>query len=326
VDLLIIAGVDISHERLIDLVSIAERARPFYDWVESQFSNHSRQLKTLNQSLNEFTLDELQGAITSCYFPSNKANIPKLFDGVGRTYPHTKACFYFFSWIVRDAPQQRLNPLIQKIAKNQGGARSQAEIETLATLIHEYRNIVQNFQWIAVREVLIDRLEGSRRSLKGHEREASVRLGFAVALQSYYERTGGYGQFDDVDILPTQVNLENETYDILITLTDQFNTRRIFVPIKTRETEGGGHPHLFTRDLSVAIEKVTKKYPDSYFAVILIAKSWVMREIELLTAQVDFLLMINQSPNQFTRLNAEDQGKLNQFISDVLDGNLRRKE
>jgi hypothetical protein len=34
VELLVIAGVDISHIRLVDLAGLADRAKPFYDWIE----------------------------------------------------------------------------------------------------------------------------------------------------------------------------------------------------------------------------------------------------------------------------------------------------
>lgn len=53
-------------------------------------------------------------------------------------------------------------------------------------LIFEYRTIVKSFEWSAVREVVIDRLEGSRRSISGHRIEANIRTSLITAIQYYY--------------------------------------------------------------------------------------------------------------------------------------------
>jgi hypothetical protein len=66
-------------------------------------------LLTVNKS-------QINQIIVACY--SNEAEEkPLLFDGVGRVYEHTKACFYFFAWLIRDAPQQRLSPLVSRMQK-----------------------------------------------------------------------------------------------------------------------------------------------------------------------------------------------------------------
>jgi len=115
--------------------------------------------------------------------------VPHLFDGVGRTYPHTKACFYFFGWLIRDAHQQRLRPLIQRIAQTTREGRHEVETKALALLITTYREQVKTFQWEAIREVILDRLEGSRRSIKGHDLEVAIRTALVVAIEDVFERT-----------------------------------------------------------------------------------------------------------------------------------------
>ena len=54
--------------------------------------------------------------------------------------------------------------------------RNSIEVETdvLSALIIKYRKNVKTFAWQAIREIIIDRLEGSRRSIKGHEKESIV--------------------------------------------------------------------------------------------------------------------------------------------------------
>ncbi len=70
-----------------------------------------------------------------------------------------------------------------------------AETDTLVELILEYRSCVRSFDWLTVREVVIDSLEGSRRSIKGHHLEASVRTALITAFQNYFAIYGNFGNF-----------------------------------------------------------------------------------------------------------------------------------
>ncbi len=82
-------------------------------------------------------------AILDCYSAKDEANLPLLFDGVGRSYSHHKACYYIFSWLIRDAPQQRLGPLIQRVVRNAKGNRIEIEAEILSALFCKYRSHVK---------------------------------------------------------------------------------------------------------------------------------------------------------------------------------------
>ncbi|MBC8098219.1 MAG: hypothetical protein H7Y11_02140 [Armatimonadetes bacterium] len=324
-ELLIIAGIDISHLRLVDLTRLADQAKPFYDWVTIRFQTALLSNASLEQLLLKATSLELKLAIAACYQVTLPLDLPFLFDGVGRTYPHTKACYYFFSWLIRDAPQQRLAPLIQRIMRASAKSRTEVEIEVLTALIIEYRDHVQTFSWEAVREVIIDRLEGSRRSIKGHEKEAIVRTALLVAIQAYYDTHKGYGVFSGIEIPANQVMIGNESYDVSVNLLDSVGEiiGRILMPIKTRETEGGGHAHLFTRDILSAINaaKITKKNTiRDYIAVIIVAKNWSQREAATLRVLVDHLALFDLAPSEFSIFDDAAQLSLNHFVATVFDG------
>src|SRR6266478_4235990 len=197
-------GIDISHSRLVDLAKLADQAKPFYDWVEAKARRLLKSSSTLDEILKHATQKDLTILLTACYGASAEANVPILTDGVGRSYPHSKACYYFFAWIVRDAPQQRLAPLVTRVAGASGENRKDVEVQVLTALILQYRENVKNFRWEAVREVILDRLEGSRRSIKGHEKETIVRTALVAAFQAFYEKHGNYGVFAGIEIPETQ--------------------------------------------------------------------------------------------------------------------------
>lgn len=168
-----IGGIDVSHSRLVDLAKLADQAKPFYDWVAVQFQAQAASRRTLDEILKTMSEVDLRAAMERCYILANQPQVPILTDGVGRTYPHLKACYYFFSWLIRDAPQQRLYPLITRVANATNQTRAQAEVRVLAALIVKYRPNVGTFCWEAVREVIIDRLEGPAGASKGTKKKPS---------------------------------------------------------------------------------------------------------------------------------------------------------
>jgi hypothetical protein len=321
-DLLLLYNIDITHLRLVDLTRLADQAKPFYDWVEKEFQTVLKRDESLNILLLTTTHAELISCIRACYASSDTDTVPLLFDGIGRSYSHKKACFYFFAWLIRDAPQQRLTPLITRMLKNTSSTRTDIEIEVLAALIVKYRPYVTTFAWDAIREVIIDRLEGSRRSIRGHEKEVIVRTALLSSVQDYFTRNQNYGVYGRVEIPASQIIIGNETYDVSVSLIDHTETvaRRILVPIKTRETEGGGHAHLFSRDILSAIRAVRQHSSADFVAVVIIATNWSARETENLREIVDHLIVFEASPTNFHSFDTIEQERLNQFIADVLNG------
>lgn len=322
------AGVDISHARLVDLTRLADQAKPFYEWIERTFQDVLSETRNFTEILNHSDLDDLRQGIRACYSVEDRHDVPFLFDGVGRTYPHSKACYYFFSWTIRDAPQQRLAPMVQRIVQATRKPRTDVEIDVLAQLITKYRKHVRTFSWEAIREVIVDRLEGSRRSIKGHEKETIVRSALLVAIQSYYETHRHYGVFGGVEIPASQVSIGSESYDVSVNLLDGkgITVSRMLVPIKTRETEGGGHSHLFTRDIMSAITSAKSSGSNDYLAVIIVAKNWSRREARAIEEAVDYLVNFEISPSEFIEFGSSEQESLNQFVSNVLDGVIHPKK
>jgi len=82
-----------------------------------------------------------------------------------------------------------------------------------------YRTCVKNFSWLTVREVVVDWLEESRRSIKEHHLEASVRTALITAFKNYFFIHGNYGKYKKVDIADKQIKIGNHTIDISAELT-----------------------------------------------------------------------------------------------------------
>lgn len=324
---LILEGIDLSHSRLTELAKLADQAKPFHEWVARQFGKLTENGKSLTTLLMEQTEEEIRNGIVRCY-ESSEASIPILTDGIGRTYPHAKACYYFFSWLIRDAPQQRLAPLIARIVRISGIAPRRAQQMVLAKLIVRYRANVGTFEWDAIREIIIDRLEGSRRSIKGHEKETIVRTALVAAFQTHYRKFGNYGAFASVEIPENQITIANETFDVSARLLDTRGKciARILIPIKTRETEGGGHAHLFTRDLMGALNAIRAEKELDYLVTVIVARNWAQREAESIRNTVDYAVLFDISPNEFSEFNNDAQDGLNAFIEVLLAGELKPKK
>lgn len=331
---LLIEKVDISHIRLVELTKLADQAKPFYEWIEDKFQFFLDNAQSLDQNLNTISKENLKEVIKKCYFVDKSEHPPLLFDGIGRSYSHLKACYYFFSWIIRDAPQQRLAPLIGRIVKQSKLSkaktkltRTEAEIEALSLLICKYRDNVKTFSWESVREVIIDRLEGSRRSIKGYEKEAIVRTALLVALQTYYSEHLNYGIYATVEVADKQIMIESESFDVSLNLLDDSGKtlHRILIPIKTRETEGGGHSHLFSRDVKSAISAAKNNSAEDYLAIVIIARNWSSREIDELREKVDLIVALDVNPSDFSQFDKENQTRFNNFLAEILEGKVLPK-
>lgn len=319
-----LSGVDISHSRLIELMKLADQAKPFYDWVEAAFREVLRRKLPLGNILETATPEEIARCLASC-FRARDRNLPILFDGVGRAYSHRLACYYFFAWLARDAPVQRLGPLITRIRKASGQGMDEVRIAALTALIVGYRDELGAFSWPALREVIADRLEGSRRSIKGHEREIVVRIALATAIQNYYSERGNYGIYASAHIPKKQIKIGVETYDVSVELRDESGKRirRLLVPVKTRETEGGGHSSLYARDIAPAFSAARVHSPGDFVIAVIVARNW--SETEAVISQVDHAAIFDLSPNDFEMFDEAKQQELNTFVANVLDGTVSAK-
>jgi hypothetical protein len=317
---IIVHQVNITHYRLVELSKLADQAKPFYDWVE----RIAKQVSGYNKSLSEILLtsnkSQIKQIVSSCY-SNEQEEKPFLFDGIGRVYEHTKACFYFFAWLIRDAPQQRLAPLVSRMQKLDSIEKILAENDALVELIYEYRIVVKNFEWQTIREIIIDRLEGSRRSISGHKIEASVRTSFVAAIQHYYSIYNNYGKFKKIELADKQIKIGRHTVDVsaqLISKNSSF-VENILIPVKTRETEGGGHSHLFTRDIMSAIADIRKKMQNPHLVVVIIAENWSPEELNTIDKTIDAVFHFNMNPNKFAGFDDETQQKLNKYIESLFN-------
>lgn len=323
---LVVHKVNIAHYRLVQLSDLADQEKPFYDWIERFSERFFNTDKSLDYILKNRTLSEIIDLINAIINDTSE-NRPTLYDGGGRPYPYTKAIYYFFAWLIRDAPQQRLAPLIKRmreldttenIKRNQ--LTTKLEVDALANLIVKYRGIVKTFEWQNIRDILINRLEGSRRSLKGHEIETIVRSAVASALQTYYKTHFNYGLYK-VKLAQKQIKKGNDTIDVAITLTDKAaNVSNIYIPVKSRETEGGGHAHLFSRDIITAIRNIKASEPSARFIVVIIAENWDEKELKTISDDIDIIFHFDMNPNEFQAFDESSQELLNKYIKELLDG------
>lgn len=320
-------GIDLSHSRLTELAKLADQAKPFHEWITAQFQKMLQRPGSLTQLLMESSEEEIRKGIALCYDSQDK-NIPLLTDGVGRSYKHAKACYYFFAWLIRDAPQQRLAPLIARVVSATGTPSKLTQQLILAKLIVRYRANVGTFEWDAAREIIIDRLEGSRRSIKGHEKETISRTALVTAFQTYFKKFGSYGAFASVEIPEGQVTISQETFDVSARLLDASGecVGRVLMPIKTRETEGGGHAHLFTRDVMGALNAIRAVNGLDYLVTVIVARNWSARQAEDIRTIVDHAVLFDLSPNEFSEFGEVAQAGLNLFIETLLSGELKPKK
>lgn len=316
---LLLHGVDISHGRLVDLTQLADQAEPFYLWIEKQFQIHFHSSKNLQELIFEASRDEIQSAITVCYSAADQGSLPKLFDGGGVAYKHRDACFFLFAWMARDAAVQRLKPLISRASKTTSLSSKEVEIEALALLLERYREIVRYFTWPVIREVTLQRLEGSRRAKKGSAVETLVRSALSHSFAYYFRTRSNYGRFVDFEIIDKPLKVKNRTYDVAAWLSLQDGTKKLLVlPVKTRETEGGGHAHLFSRDIEQANLDIIDSFPDAVIAFVIIAQNWSTTEIDHLAEAYEEVFYFNTNPNAFVGFDEAKQKDMNRLVERLL--------
>jgi hypothetical protein len=319
-------GVNLTHGRLPELAKLADAAKPFYEWLEQLAQAQANNSLPLSENLLIMSEADLRAFIMAAYLARDDGSRPSLFDGIGRQYSHRRAVYYFLAWLVRDAPQQRLAPLIAKVDAPRE-PRLAVEAGALARLFVAYRTVLGTFDWIAMREVIMDRLEGSRRSIRGRASEIVVRTAATAALQEYFGRNHSYGRFEGINVPDREVRIGGETFDVSVDLLsyDRAVRERILMPVKTRETEGGGHSYLFTRDVEAAIAAARRDGEGNWVAAWIIAQNWSAEKTDHVASLCDFAVALAIDPADFETVDATTQEQLNKFVAGVLDGTLSRK-
>ncbi|MFM6036046.1 MAG: hypothetical protein ACKPBC_00435 [Sphaerospermopsis kisseleviana] len=278
--------------RLKELAIIANSNKPFFD----DFIDF---LKSENYpELYEFVIDKDSYKAQETLLKYFNRKVPKdlnLYDGIARPYPQSKAKWLFLGWIFRDAPIQRL----QNILKNIDGSTDERKA-ILLNHVREYVSTIlpepERWEWFPICEVMMERLEGSRRAIKGTLFEAIVR----VNLKEIFKN-------NNINLIvgETQIKLAGETYDVTVT----GNKGKILIPVKTRETTGGGHALLFTRDINQAIDKANN---EEYKCIpIIIAEAW---KIDFDSLKSHEFIHIDKNPNQITEVEPILNNKLKEIL------------
>ena len=261
--------------RLRDLVAIVRQNQAFYE-------EFVRFLSTLGYAdVHAFVRERKDSEavrVLEAYLTSQST--AKLYDGLGRPYSDTVAKWYFLAWVLRDAPAQRLGPLLRSV---EGATLDRKK----ASLLNHLRKFVgplfpeaEKWGWPVLSEVMLARLEGSRRALKGTHFESLVR----DALRAVFE-----AHRINLQVVEKETKINEETYDVQIL----GKGKAILVPVKTRETMGGGHANLFTRDIFKAISVA---HENGYECVpIIIAESWGGN---LKSLNCENLIHLKTNPNQ----------------------------
>jgi hypothetical protein len=271
----------VENLRLKELAIVAEQNKSAFN----DFIRHLIQFKYA--SLHEFVIhdDELRAEETIRSYLTTPFPVGVcMLDGIARPYQPAKAKWLMLGWIFRDAPEQRLRPMISSMPGANSGNKQAYLLNKLRSFAADIFPDETRWSWTAISEVFIDRLEGSRRAIKGTLFEAIVRRNLlAIFTQENLP----------LEISETEIKLNNETYDVSVTgLGGQ-----ILIPVKTRETMGGGHALLFTRDIHKSITVAQNAGFDCI--PIIIAESWAGNLAELTCKDHIYL---NMNPNQIRQV------------------------
>ena len=270
----------VENIRLRELVLVANKNKEIFDYFVVFLTRNGI------LSLQDFIkLDEASGLrILTKFFNEDLPESVILYDGIFSPYDQTKAKWFLIGWILRDAPAQRLQPILQNVK----GATLNERKANLLNIIRMQCAVIfpepSSWEWTAIREVFIDRLEGSRRAKKGALFEVIVRDILSGIIESHTL---------DLKVNKSEIRLENETYDVSVI----GSKKTLLIPVKTRETMGGGHAHIFTRDIRESISRAAVAGYEVF--PIIIAESWTGDISDLSTSNT---IMLPMNPNQIEKI------------------------
>ena len=267
----------IENLRLKELAIVAEQNRPaFDDFCQFVISKGYASLHDFVTSEDtQRAYDAILSYITRP-FPDGVA----VYDGIARPYALDKGKWLLLGWLFRDAPEQRLRPMVSSMEGRNSVEKRAAILNVVRAYVGQIFPEAARWEWTSISEVIIDRLEGSRRAIKGTLFEAIVRRNLQTLFQA---------NAIDLMVSEVEIKLEGETFDVSVTGPKG----QILLPVKTRETMGGGHALLFTRDIHKSISAAHAAGLECL--PIIIAESWAGDLTGL--ASKDFIY-ININPNR----------------------------
>jgi hypothetical protein len=286
----------VENLRLKELILVVNKNKPFYDEFLIFIAKHG--YSDIHDFVSETDENKVEKVVTE-YFNKDFENC--LFDGIARPYNQSKSKWFFMTWILRDAPQQRLQPIVSSIKEG-------SLIEKRTWVINEIRKFVapllpekEQWEWPAISEVMLQRLEGSRRALKGGLFEAIVRTQLIDLFKRHKLK---------LTVTPQEVKINDETYDVEVI----GSKNKILMPVKTRETMGGGHALLFTRDIH---KSISVAHENGFICIpVVIAESWAGNLDDLPS---DIYIYIPVNPNQVDKINPILEQELENIVSVFTD-------
>ncbi|HEY6455251.1 MAG TPA: hypothetical protein VIY90_08210 [Steroidobacteraceae bacterium] len=281
----------IDNLRLQELVAVVDQNKAFFDAFASFLAEEG--YSDIFSFIGEADESRAKQVLTRYLAADSPV---QLFDGLGRPYSAAKAKWYFLAWLLRDAPAQRLEPLLRS-------HRGVSLDDKKANLINHLRKFVgplfpsaDHWQWPVLAEVMLARLEGSRRALKGTRFEALVRS----ILNKVFKANNIQLVVGD-----KQVTISDETYDVQVIAKNKC----ILMPVKTRETMGGGHANLFTRDIFKAVGVARA---NGYECIpIVIAESWAG---DLASLDCENIVHVMANPNQLAIIEPALESSITDLI------------
>lgn len=266
--------------RLRELITIVRANLPFYEEFVGELRSFG--YEDVSHFISEDSDEQAIGFIKSYLAEAGEAS---LYDGLNRAYPPSKARWYFMAWLLRDAPVQRLQPLLREAPGSSPRDRRAYVLNEIRKFIAPLMPEAEYWTWPVVAEIMLNRLEGSRRALKG--------VGYEVMVRGMLREL--FGKHDiSLRISDKQARVGDETYDIEV----QGNSNSVLMPIKTRETMGGGHARLFTRDIDKSISVASE---NGFLCIpVVIAESW---SGDLESLQAEEWIHVQANPNQIDVIN-----------------------
>jgi hypothetical protein len=261
--------------RLRDLVAIVRQNQAFHDEFVRFLADHGyRDVHAFVKEAN----DAKAVRVLESYLASQSE--AKLLDGLGRPYADTTAKWYFLAWILRDAPAQRLGPLLRSVDGDSLDKKKASLLNQLRKFVGPLFPDAAKWEWPVLSEVMLARLEGSRRALKGTHFETLVRDTLRAVFKAHRI---------SLNVGDSEKRINEETYDVQVSARSE----TVLLPVKTRETMGGGHANLFTRDIHKSISVARA---NGYECIpIIIAESWGGN---LESLGCDHHIYIQANPNQ----------------------------
>lgn len=106
------------------------------------------------------------------------------------------------------------------------------------------------------------------------------------------------------------MKINDETYDVEVV----GSKNKILMPVKTRETMGGGHALLFTRDIH---KSISVAHENGFICIpVVIAESWA-GNLDDLPSDINIYIPVN--PNQVDKINPILEQELENIVSVFTD-------